>query len=84
MTSERSGHSGWRHTESRFLLKEGDLVRWNYPVENKYKMESIGLIVADSDIVSETETVYKDVWWMSENRVSPIKVEYLEVIGEDR
>lgn len=65
-------------------MKPGDLVRFEYPAYPCRDDELLGIVVSDSDCVDEDGTRYKEVWWMDKDRVSPIKIEYLEVLNETR
>ena len=67
-------------------MKNGDLVRFDYPASltDGSSEELFGVIVSDSDVVDKNGTKFKEVWWMDKDRVSPIKVEYLEVLSETR
>ena len=67
-------------------MKLGDLVRFNYPIENQTE-ELIGIIVSDGAFFDEPDgsrSRFKDVWWMNKDRISPIKIEFLEVLSEGR
>jgi len=69
-------------------MKTGDLVKFVYNDQHRFPDDLLlGLIVSESDpemVKNAHGYTYKDVWWMSKDRVSPIKVEYLEVVNEGR
>jgi hypothetical protein len=67
-------------------VKQGDWVKWSWKgdVGTNGEIKLTGLVLGVSKEVTESDIIYRDVWWMSEDRVSPIDPQYLEVISEYR
>ena len=60
------------------MLEIGDLVLFNH--EGNTSDNLIGLVVGDYDPKDLHEA--KEIYWMEKNRVSPVKVKYLERLNE--
>ena len=61
-------------------MKIGDLVKFIHKGQTDLLL---GLVVTGhEDNKNINHPDYKDVWWMTEDRVSPIKTDYLELISE--
>jgi len=60
------------------MLEIGDLVLFNY--EGNTSDNLIGLVVGESDSLAPYDA--KEIYWMEKDRVSPVKVEYLELISK--
>ena len=66
-------------------MKAGDLVRWNYFGQSmNVGNEPIGVIVSDYYDNGIRDEPYKNVYWLDQQWVRPIKQQYLEVISESR
>jgi hypothetical protein len=72
------------------FVKSSDLVKfvWNKSRAHLRKDAGmLGLILEESRhsrLENGTKIGYWEVWWMEEDRVSPIDPQYLEVISESR
>ena len=62
------------------MLEIGDLVLFNYQGNTSDNL--IGLVVGESDHLAPYDA--KEIYWMEKDRVSPVKVEYLERLNEKR
>ena len=60
------------------MLEIGDLVLFNYQGNTSDNL--IGLVVGESDSLAPYYA--KEIYWMEKDRVSPVKVEYLERLNE--
>ena len=60
------------------MLEIGDLVLFNYQGNTSDNL--IGLVVGESDSLAPYDA--KEIYWMEKDRVSPVKVEYLERLNE--
>lgn len=60
------------------MLEVGDLVRFSYQGNTSDNL--IGLVVGESDSLAPYDA--KEIYWMEKDRVSPVKVEYLELLNE--
>ena len=65
-------------------LKIGDLVRFNHPFHTPKSEEIVGMVVGDSVRVGSDGSSYRDIWWMIKERISPINLDYLELISESK
>ena len=61
-------------------MKIGDLVLFNYQGNTSDNL--IGLVVGESDRLAPYDA--KEIYWMEKDRVSPVKVDYLERLNENR
>lgn len=61
-------------------MQIGDLVLFNY--EGNTSDNLIGLIVGESDALEPHNA--KEIYWMEKDRVSPVKIEYLERLNDNR
>ena len=64
------------------MLEIGDLVLFNY--EGNTSDNLIGLVLGDYEGTSAFKGEVKEIYWMEKDRVSPVKVEYLERLNEKR
>ena len=60
------------------MLEVGDLVLFSYQGNKSDNL--IGLVVGESDSLAPYDA--KEIYWMEKDRVSPVKVEYLELLNE--
>jgi hypothetical protein len=60
------------------MLEVGDLVLFSYQGNTSDNL--IGLVVGESDSLAPYDA--KEIYWMEKDRVSPVKVEYLELLNE--
>ena len=68
------------------FVKQGDWVKWIWKddVGTNGEIKLTGLVLGISKEATKSDIIYRDIWWMSEDRVSPIDPQYLEVISEYR
>ena len=60
------------------MLELGDLVLFNHNGNTTDNL--VGLVVGDYK--NEDNLDIKEIYWMEKDRVSPVKVEYLELINK--
>lgn len=71
-------------------MKAGDLVRFDHHgvMQTDPDRILIGLIIEETQHNAAHSRLwpisYKEVWWPTENRVSPINPKHLKVINENR
>ena len=66
-------------------MKTGDLVRYNYEGKNSDN-SLIGIVMSDH-YKAGNDKIYnshRDIWWMCKDRISPVDIEYLEVVNDNR
>ena len=63
-------------------MQSGDLVMWKW--NGEVSSEKIGVIVSDYYDDGIRDEPYKNVYWLDQQWVRPIKQQYLEVISESR